>query len=380
MSRPLHVVFVNPYGYELFEPSARASRVYGGAEVQLYYLATGLAAMPGIRVSMVVERPQRGRLRDRIDGVTMSFVRPSRALDWVRLWVPVPAIRYVGAIARSHADVVVQRGGAVLTMDAALGAARRRVPFVFMTAHDWDCTRQHQAGGQRLTGRSYLWALGRAAVVIAQTDDQAMMLRRWHGIGGPVLRSGLPAVAETSPLARADSVLWVGRCVGWKQPLAFLELAAMLPHRTFTMVCPEYGGSPELARQVRERAAALPNLELLEFVRFRDIDELFRSASVFVNTSTAEGFPNTFMQATRAGTPVASLTVNADRVVDAHGLGVVGDDSIDLLACRIDALLSDDTQWHRFSQTGQRYFAARHDLNAVLADLVRLLREAAQNG
>lgn len=375
MSRPFHVVIVNPYGYELFEPAARASHVYGGAEVQLYHLATTLATLPGVRVSMVVERPRNGPLRGEIDGVAMRFVWPTPLLDRIRGYLPVPSWPYLAALVRSGGDVVVQRGGAVLTVDAALAARVTRVPFVFMVAHDWDCSRRHTSGCQRVTGASYLWALRRAALVIAQTDDQAQLLRRWHDIEAPVLRSGLPTATGPTerPQGADDPILWVGRCLAWKRPEAFLALAELLPHRRFVMVCPPYEGEEELAERVRVRSAVLPNLEFTPFVPFRDTAALFAAAGIFVNTSVAEGFPNTFMQAARAGTPIASLSVNSDDAIRRRGIGVVGEDSVPVLAERVNALLADRSEWRATSAAARRYFTANHDLTAVVAVLASLL-------
>ena len=377
MTGPLRVVIINPYGYELFEPAARASQVYGGAEVQLYYLATALAARPDVAVSMIVERPQAGPLHAEVGAVTMRFVRPTPLLDRVRRFVPLPSAPYLAAVFRSGADIVVQRGGAVLTMDAALAARLRRVPFVFMMAHDWDGTRAHLSGSQRLTGMSYVWALRRAALVIAQTTDQAALLRRWHQIEAPVLRSGLPA--HVGPVDRGSDgpVLWVGRCLAWKRPEAFLELAELLPHRRFVMVCPSYPGEEGLAQRVRARAAARENVELVPFVPFQETGGLFAAAQIFVNTSVTEGFPNTFMQATRVGTPIASLSVDADDIIRRERIGVVGDDSVAVLAARMDALLADGHRWNTTSEAARRVFAERHDLNAVSARFTGMVADVA---
>jgi len=378
----VHIVIANPYGYELFEPGARATRVYGGAEVQLYHLATTLAAMPDIRVSMVVERPRSGPLRDVVDGVTMRFVTAMPRLDRLRRYLPVPSPTYLNALVRCGGDVVVQRGGAVLTADAALAAAVSRVPFVFMAAHDWDCTRQHVTGRQRLAGEIYLWALRRAELVIAQTDDQAGFLRRWHDIDAPVLRSGLPAAVglPDRPHPAEAPVLWVGRCVAWKRPEAFLALAQRLTHRQFVMVCPIYDGEEDLAERVRAHAEALPNLEFVSFVPFRETAALFGTAGMFVNTSTAEGFPNTFMQATSAGTPVASLSIDSDDLIQRHGIGVVGNGSISMLADRVEEMLGDRAMWQAASTASLNYFAANHELDSIAAILASILRQIAAAG
>lgn len=381
MTAPLHVVFVNPYGYELFEPTARASRVFGGAEVQLYYLATALAVDPRVKVTMVVERPGTGPMHAAVDGVAMRFVRPTPRLDRVRRWVPVPSAPYIRAVLRTGADVVVQRGGAVLTIDSALAAWMRRIPFVFMVAHDWDSTMAHVTGSQWMSGMGYVRALRRASLVIAQTADQAKLLSRWHRIKALVLRSGLPAESDLSRERTGNGpILWVGRCLAWKRPDAFLELAEALPERRFVMVCPPYAGEQELAQRVRAKADELDNVDFVEFLPFQQNDALFAAAAIFVNTSVTEGFPNTFMQATRVGTPVASLSVDADDAIRREGIGVVGDGEVSVLAERIETLLTDSNRWDTASQAARRVFAEHHDLQTIAARFAAAIAAVAAVG
>jgi glycosyltransferase involved in cell wall biosynthesis len=375
----LRVTVLNPFGYELFEPASRASRAFGGAEVQLRYLAAGLAALPGTDVTVLVEQPVSGPRHDRIDGVRIRFVPPSGPVERLRARLPVPS-GYAVAAVRSRPDVVVQRGGAVLAVDAALAAGLVRAAFVFMSAHDWDCGMRHVRPGQRLSGRAYVAALRRAHGVVAQSRWQAAELQRWHGIEAAVLENVLPPVPVTGPVA-GGPVLWIGRCVGWKRPDAFLDLAAALPHRRFVMVSPAYPGEEELAGQVAARARAAANVEFVPSLPFREADALFAGASVFANTSVAEGFPNTFLQAWRVGVPVASLDVDPDGVVRRHGLGVVGDGSLERLARRLDALLGDPAVLRAAGRAARAHFDSRHDagtavlrLRAVLADAVHRAR------
>jgi glycosyltransferase involved in cell wall biosynthesis len=65
----------------------------------------------------------------------------------------------------------------------------------------------------------------------------------------------------------------------------------------------------------------MPNLKFYGFIPFHKIDEYFRKASIFVNTSRIEGFPNTFIQAWAHRVPVVSLTVDPDGIIQNEKLG-----------------------------------------------------------
>lgn len=360
--RPLRLCVVNPFGYELFDPAARASKVFGGAEVQLYYLATAMAARGDFHVSMIVERPATGVESVR-EGVHMIGVsRESRNFARLRDRIPIPSPTYLAAMRRADADVYLQRGAAVLTGDVALHCRLAGRRFVFMAAHDWDCDRRHQRGWQCLAGTYYVAALHRADLVYAQSDFQRSQLARHHGVASTVQRTVYPAAVGAR--AAREQVLWVGRCLEWKRPMAFLDLAEGRPGTPFVMACPAYEGARDLFDRVVERAGRLPNVRFLDFMPFAGTDELFRTARVFVNSSTAEGFPNTFVQAACNGTPVLSLDVNPDGVLEESDFGACAAGDQLLFAKQLDGLLDDRQLWERQSANSYRYFRRKHDIEA----------------
>lgn len=371
-ARPTRVCILNPFGYELFDPAARASQVFGGAEVQLYYLATALAARDEFSVSMIVERPDTGAdlVREGVEMITVP--RGGRHFARFRDWIPVPSPAYLAAMRRADADVYLQRGGAVLTGDVALHCRLARRRFAFMVAHDWDCDRHHQRGRQYLTGAYYFTALRRADLVYAQSDFQRSQMERYHGVTSTVQRTVYPAATGAAPDQR-EHVLWVGRCLDWKRPMAFLDLAEGLPDLPFVMACPTYGGARALYDSVAKRASGLPNVQFLGFVPFADTEALFRHARVFVNSSTAEGFPNTFVQAARVGTPVLSLEVNPDGILQSADFGACADGDPALLARQLSCLLDDRQTWGRQSANAYGYFQREHDIEALIPAFARSL-------
>jgi glycosyltransferase involved in cell wall biosynthesis len=241
-----------------------------------------------------------------------------------------------------------------------------------MAAHDWDCDRHHQHGRQYLAGAYYFAALRRADLVYAQSDFQRSQMDRYHGVASTVQRTVYPAAAGAAPDQR-EHVLWVGRCLDWKRPMAFLDLAEGRPDVPFVMACAAYEGARDLYDSVAERASRLPNLRFLGFVPFADTEDLFRHARGFVNSSTAEGFPNTFVQAARVSTLVLSLEVNPDGILQSADFGVCADGDPALLARQLDHLLDDRQTWERQSANAYRYFQREHDLEALLPAFARSL-------
>jgi glycosyltransferase involved in cell wall biosynthesis len=170
--------------------------------------------------------------------------------------------------------------------------------------------------------------------------------------------------------------LWVGRAVRWKRPELFLALACAFPDVPFVMVCPHEGGERDVYEETKRRAAEHPNVVFTGRVPFAHIDGYFRSALVYVNTSIAEGFPNTFVQAARAGTPIVSLDVDPDGVLEREAIGFACGGDVAVAADRLRLLLSDPAEHAARAAACRRYFRARHLLGVRIGELAEILLAA----
>jgi glycosyltransferase involved in cell wall biosynthesis len=91
-----------------------------------------------------------------------------------------------------------------------------------------------------------------------------------------------------------------------------------MPDRKFIMV----GGGGELESSVRAEAEGLSNVAMVGRLPRAEIDGVLRRASVLVNTSSVEGFPNTFLEAWNHGVPVVTFN-DVDGIVRGEGVGAV---------------------------------------------------------
>jgi glycosyltransferase involved in cell wall biosynthesis len=118
----------------------------------------------------------------------------------------------------------------------------------------------------------------------------------------------------------SGTALWVSNVRPEKRPEMMLEIAEALPAVQFTMIGGPVSGHEQQFESVRSRAEALSNVEFLGYVPFEETRPHFERASILVNTSAVEGFPNTYLQAWAAGKPVVA-TFDPDGVIARHGLG-----------------------------------------------------------
>ena len=103
-----------------------------------------------------------------------------------------------------------------------------------------------------------------------------------------------------------------------------------------------------------------------------EVDELLRTAHIFVNTSVHEGFPNTFIQAWLRDVVVVSLQVDPDHSLERRGVGIVAHSESGLVAA-VRGLIDNPDVRAAYLERGRVHAIEHHSLcNAD--ELVGLLR------
>jgi glycosyltransferase involved in cell wall biosynthesis len=297
----------------------------------------------------------------------------------------VPGIRFlsprwtslVRALRRANADIYYQNCGEYVTGQVGLWCRWHGRRFVYSVACDADC--DPRLPEMTLRERVlYRCGVRRADRVIVQTRTQARMLRDGFGRQAQVIPMPGTDMASESPssagrVALPRRILWLGRIARVKRPDRLLDLAARCPEFELDLVGPEDGTS--YARQVVERARALPNLSVHGQATAAQIREFLGRAMCLVSTSEYEGFPNTFLESWSAGVPVIS-TVDPDGVIVRYGLGGIGADTAEL-ARAIGELAACPQRWMETSSRARRYFVEHHSVDRVLPEFERVFVDVA---
>jgi glycosyltransferase involved in cell wall biosynthesis len=293
-----------------------------------------------------------------------------------------PVVRYFhprltgiwSAMRRADADIYYQRCASGETFVPGLYAKTHGKRFVYAAAHDLDLDRprtreifQGRGGWRDL--QLYRAGLRMADAVIAQHPGQVETYRRWYRREAEWIPSGYvpPQGARCEP---EGVVLWVSIMRRWKRPELFLKLAQALPKLRFRMIggasmAAGDGSAQGFFSEIESYARALPNVEFLGFLPYREVERHFDESSLFVNTSDYEGFPNTFLQAWARGIPTVSFVNCGAR--DVRGpLGIVAGDLNEMQAA-VARLTADRAAWSDESARCRQYFQANHAMSVVIA-------------
>ncbi len=374
--RPVRLCFISPLGYGLYNRSG--GYPFGGAEVQFYLLAGEVARDPAYRVTVLVTVREESGIESR-GALTVVKRQGKGRLARGGFLAALSAFRdMLGQLRRIDADVYLHAGAGAEVGAYALICRLLRRRFVYVVASSADLS---EANGYVTGPWRSLFPLGfrLAHAVVCRTDEQIRRLRARYSCEGILIRTGHP-VPPVSPAGSKSAILWVGRMHPLKQPAMFLDLAERLPDERFVLVLTRDEAHEELRRSVGARAAALPNVTVHEDVAWEEVGRFFEGAKLFVNTSTYEGFPNTFVQAAMQAVPILSWAVDPDGVLTRHRIGYCAGGSFDRLLEEARRVCASKAHRVDMGRRARDYAKQYHDLQQSVRELKALARSLRAGG
>lgn len=344
-------LFLSRGAHLVWDPSA--PRAAGGAELQAALMARELVRRGHQAVLLGADTGQP-------DAVVWEGIRirnggryeTGRIADTLRA---LPVLRRV--LREEKPDYVVVYGWTALLY--LLARWRRRLGFktVFVCALDAEIDGEFRRR-HPLRGFFFHRGMQQADVRLSITAAQAADFTR-QGMSCRVTRLLLQEKPRLETDDKPVDLLWVARCDEVKRPGLFLDLAASFPSARCRMICAPH--DPTLLAAVKERASALPNVEFVEGVAYRDIQGEFDRAKIFVNTSSHEGVPNTFIHAGLGRAAIASLAIDPDGMFGIFSAGVMAHGSFSGLQDGIGRLLADRGFLDRAAGESARFVREWHD-------------------
>lgn len=364
-----HICFVSPYIYPSLVADTRVGHA-GGAEIQQALIAK-LLARHGYRVSVLTRDFGQPEYMQQ-DGVHI-YKLPSigqRGLKGLR-WLMPRLTDIYHQLSKILPDVVYIRTATAYAAPAAWYCQQYRRRFVFAGASDTDFGAQRERHVSRRDWLLYQWGLKRAALVLAQNAHQSKDYMKVHGRVARLCPNFLIDPAA-GPANFAGPVIWVGTIRALKRPELFIDLARQHPQRRFLLVGGKEvaSGAAELFEQIKSKASSVPNLEMLGYIPPQEVGKIFDGASALINTSTHEGFPNTFLQAWIRGVP--SLSFVNPEIRPGEGGTLACRDVADMQQ-KLGQLLGSNPDWCARSELVKRYFNQFHDEKTALHNYSQLL-------
>ena len=351
-------LFLSSYAHLALDPAEK--RVSGGAELQVALMARELAARGH---DCVLVCGDHGQSDDRVlQGVRARLGGRFQTGGLVDTLRAVPCVFRI--VAEERPDFTFVFGWTTWLFFLLWPRLRGRTRLGFTCMLDTEVNGEFRRENP-IRGALFEYGIRRSDVRHAITDYEVECFSRM-GLDCTLYRPLIMPRAAPRAVKKDIDFLWVARCQPIKRPHAFLDLCEALPDARCVMIAPNENAA--LWQSVAARAAEMRNLTFIERVPYGEVQAWYDRAEIFVNTSTWEGFANSFIQAGQGGAAILSLAVNTDRLLTRFGAGICADDDAARFIESARALFRDANPRAEMQAGAERFVAEWHD-NARNVDL-----------
>jgi glycosyltransferase involved in cell wall biosynthesis len=358
----MKICFIAPKAYQLFNEKVKST--FGGAEVQLSLLAKEISQDRKFEVNFMVADYGQGGLEN------YNNVRVWKSLNF-KDNIFKQIYNFFKIFKKINADIYIQRTLTPQSGLISLYCKFRRKKFIYMVAHDSETDGTHKIYKNKFKSFFANLTFKLANKIIVQNEYQKNnILKRYNK-----LPEKLDSSYEIKKIKEGNKngVLWVGRSEDWKRPELFLELAKEFSEEKFIMICPPSTNQSYLSKEIESKAEKIKNLIFYKFIPFKEIDEFFHNAKLFVNTSTQEGFPNTFIQAAKNKTPILSLNVDPDNFIEKFNCGFYCNNDFNTLNSKIKDVMNNEKLYNHISENAYRYVKENHNIKINVNKFLKII-------
>jgi glycosyltransferase involved in cell wall biosynthesis len=395
-NNPIKICFVSLSAYKLFDKSSKVA--FGGSELQSYFLAKELSKDKNFKVYFLVNDPLGNNDLKEFNGVKVYRLKRYKRHRWRGNFLKT-LFHFFLALKKIDANIYFQRAAGMETGLVAFFSKLFRKKFVYMVAHDENVLNKKFSWLPKGIRGDIYWQLSKIGIkmadfIICQHKKQKEDLKKFYHKDGIILSSvqRIPEKNEAVDLSQREFILWVARAENWKRPEIFISLVKNFPKQKFLMICPE-ANDKNYFEEIKNQAFKLSNLKFIEsIIPFSEIENFFKKAKIFVNTSKTEGFPNTFLQAAKNKTPILSLNVNPDNILyeeipnskfqipnsndqNFFYIGFSANGNFKKLVEYTKLLLENEKLRKKLGENGYQYVKENHDIKKIIKDYKKLIFE-----
>jgi len=346
-------------------------KTLGGAEKQVYYIATALA-----------------KASHTVDLYTMDIDKPfcKEGVNILPAWNPnigIKKIRYLTyripelkkKLITGHYDLVYFRGESLFS--SCLICALKNTPIITVIGIASDSNISWKMWKQSFPKRNkkndlfyYIFlkcfqncAVKKAKVVFTQNSIQTKLAKKLSknvNYCPNIYRELFQQTHTTLSITKSD-VIWIGGLRQEKGLDALFKIINLLPDIKFTVI-----GKTTDDRQLvfENNFAQHENVTYVPHVPNNGIHLYLQASKLLLNTSPHEGFSNTFLEAWYNKLPVMALYANPSNLLEKYGYCGDGDKS--LLIDKINQFLADKQLRTNIGEKARKYVIDEHNEKIII--------------
>jgi len=355
----------------------------GGAELQCYYLAKEFVNS-GWEVHFISGYLGKRRKKFLIDGgIKIHKIRRRKYFTILNLFEIYKTLKSIDS------DVYYFRGIKLEVMMGNFGAIANKIRILAISS-DMSCEGNVFAQSLRESNRNilkklvlsliakfndmlYLYGLRNVGLIFAQTEFQKLLLKTNFDIKSFLVKNGHPIPFRLPTKDNPPTVLWIGSLKRLRQPEIFINLAKQCKDLDCKFIMAGWCSDEQYKHSLLRQMNGFQNIKYLGGISFEESNQLISKASVFVNTSKHEGFPNTFIQAWMRKTPTVSLNVDPDNIIKNFQLGFHSK-IFEQLVKDVRLLIEDKDLRIKMGQKARKYAIEEHDINKIHENFLSILK------
>ncbi len=215
------------------------------------------------------------------------------------------------------------------------------------------------------------YGIKNANVIVVQTKEQKDSLAKNWGVESTIIKNGHLIPTKLPQKENPPIVLWLASLKRPKQAEKFIKLARQCKELNCKFILAGRSLGKGYLEELLHQMQGLLNIEYVRGVTFEESNRLIGHASVFVNTSKYEGFPNTFIQAWMRETPTVSLNVDPDDVIKKNKLGFHSG-AFEQMVKDVRFLIENKKVRQEMGRNARKYATEEHDINKTIPQYIKL--------
>jgi glycosyltransferase involved in cell wall biosynthesis len=354
-----------PSSYSLLNQDSKEPLI-GGAELQFTMIAKKLIHDFDISFA-VYDHGQKSP--EKIEGI--DIFKLYSTLDFPKKNYLKILYSTFKALKNANSNIYLTRSGRIPPAIIALYCFINRKKFVYSFASDIDVDLDTFNFLELIL---FKFALNRANLLFTHTNFQKEKLKENFGHNSFIIKSACKLENNSNKKNKKLRILWVSTIRRqWKNPELYLKLASEFPDIQFIMIGGPDAEDPDFYAEIEKKCHNIHNMDFIGFVPYNEITHYFSKASIFVNTSSVEGLPNTFLQSWGHCIPVLSINVNPDNILTDYNLGFHSK-TFENMIDDLKNLIEDENLRNIMGNNGRKYVEKEHNIKIITNKYKKLLK------
>ena len=353
--------------------------VVGGAERQMELIAKQLIKHKDIDVHFITNRftkkQKKFQIIDGLKVITIGKIKKRRKSKGLlnKFFSYIDSLDvniFFKYLCSFNYDIYHLRGQNAFTgIWAFFAKYLKRKSFVF-TAASIGCCIPGSLQWSFLSNLIYKFAIRKADKVVVLANYMKREMDKNFGVNSVIIKSGHPVPEDNFKKNEPPIILWISTLQELKRAELFLRLAEKLAdlEAHFLLIGP---GEYDKERIVKF-ANSHDNFIYIPGVKSGDDKKYYADASLLINTSRSEGFPNSFIQAWLYKTPVISLDVDPDSIIKNNGLGYYAAGNFKKLVEKVRDLINNKTELEIIGEKCRKYAILNHNIENTSLEYLRV--------